>query len=81
MSKSIQETISILMEYNAWIKGSYTSQIEPRLIGDAIAQACDFLEEYEELQKEKEDLKLQLEKLRDAYVDLCDFYFENMKGN
>ena len=33
------------------------------------------------LERERNGLKLQLEKLRDAYEDLCDLHFENMKGN
>ena len=52
---TISETIDILSKYNAWRKGSNTPQMEPRLIGDAIAQACDFLEEYEELKKRESD--------------------------
>jgi len=33
------------------------------------------------LERERNSLKIQLEQLRDAYEDLCDLHFENLKGN
>ena len=33
------------------------------------------------LERERNSFKIQLEQLRDAYEDLCDLHFENLKGN